>query len=159
MQGEKALLTVEGPYVQHNRNLLVRTARENECSHLFFMDHDMIFEPDAINRLLAHDVDVVGGAYNIRGILPRELNVWVNEERLATLPRELFKADAIGCGCMLIRMSVFDALPFPWFKIEETEDDLQVTEDIYFCNAVRKAGMTVWCDPTIRIGHLGEYTY
>ena len=32
-------------------------------------------------------------------------------------------------------------------------------EDGTFCDKVRKAGMDVWCDGNITVGHLGEYEF
>src|SRR5437870_761047 len=60
-----------GCYIHHNRDVLVRQALENDCTHLLQVDTDMMFDSDAINRLMAHDLDIVGARYNKR-IMPPE---------------------------------------------------------------------------------------
>jgi hypothetical protein len=34
-----------------------------------------------------------------------------------------------------------------------------IGEDVNFCKRANEMGLEVWCDPTIRIGHIGEYLY
>jgi hypothetical protein len=157
-------LIVEGAYIQHNRTLLVKHAREQHCTHLFFMDHDMAFPGDTVDKLLAHDVDIVGGAYNMRGVLPPQTCVFVSGPDGHRLTREqfppsLFLAEAIPCGCMLIKMSVFDRIEPPWFDLTIVDGELVSSEDVYFCNKARKANIDIHCDPTIPVGHVGEFIY
>jgi hypothetical protein len=162
---EASLLIVEGAYIQHNRALLVEYAQAEACSHIFFMDHDMSFPRDTVVRLLGHERDVVGGAYNQRGIEPPLTTVYLADAHGARtpvdqLPTELFRCEAIGCGCLLVRMTVFDRIAAPWFQIViEDNTRLVQTEDVWFCNQVRQARLDVWCDPTIPIGHVGEKVY
>jgi len=48
----------------------------------------------------------------------------------------------------------------PWFDLEYFEDgSLKTGEDIFFCYKLRDAGVEVWCDPTIQIGHIGTHVY
>src|SRR5262245_3292628 len=161
---ETALLIVEGAYIQLNRAILVASAREHRCTHVFYMDHDMDFPGDTVDRLLAHDLDVVGGKYNQRSDPPRPTVYLAGPDGQRVpedqLPTELFRCESIGCGCMLVRLSVFDKIDSPWFNllIEDNVNLIQ-TEDVWFCNQVRKAGLEVWCDPTIPVGHLGEKVY
>src|SRR5438552_5615559 len=61
------MLLILGCYIHINRNKMVEQARREGCSHLLFVDTDVIFGPDAINKLIAADKDIVGGRYNKRG--------------------------------------------------------------------------------------------
>lgn len=164
-RAEMALLIVEGAYIQLNRALLVKYAREQACTHLFFMDHDMVFPGDTIQRLLDRDKDVVGGAYNQRGIRPPLTTVFLADaagERVAAdqLPMALFRCSALGTGCLLVKMTVFDRIASPWFNLEILDNtNIVQTEDVWFCNQVRKAQIDVWCDPTFEVGHVGEAIY
>jgi hypothetical protein len=164
-RAQMSLLIVEGAYIQLNRALLVKYAREQECTHIFFMDHDMAFPGDTIQRLLDRDKDVVGGAYNQRGVTPSLTTVFlegVDGERVPgdQLPKDLFRCSALGTGCLLVKMSVFDRIASPWFNLEIINNvDLVQSEDVWFCNQVRKAHIDVWCDPTFAVGHVGEAIY
>ena len=57
-------------------------------------------------------------------------------------------------------MSVFKKLSHPWFFYEhDDKGNLTVGDDAWFCRKARKAGFKIYCDPTIEVGHVGEYTY
>ena len=62
----------------------------------------------------------------------------------------------IPTGCLLIRMSVFDALAKPYFRyvIDEVGGEI-VGEDYVFCDRAREAGFRIWCDAalSLEIGH------
>jgi hypothetical protein len=64
-------------------------------------------------------------------------------------------------GVMLIRMSVFDRLTKPYFRIPFVEGEDNYGEDLDFCNRAREAGFQVWCDVSAsnEIGHLGLVTF
>jgi len=160
-----------GGFVAENRAKLVETAQEFLCSHILFVDHDMVFPPDAFKRLLEHDKDVVGVQYNYR-ITPttpmtfffdengETINGFTFNERGMEMPTEIFKVPAIGMGLCLIKMSVFDKLEKPYFAMEQDETGYRsMSEDTGFCEQVRAKGMEVWCDPNIKVGHIGDYEY
>ena len=41
-----------GPFIADNRNDLVKFSQKLNCSHLFFVDADMHFDPQTLNILL-----------------------------------------------------------------------------------------------------------
>jgi hypothetical protein len=65
--------------------------------------------------------------------------------------KEPFKADVCGFGCVLTHRSMFDKIPYPYFKMISGE----CSEDFYFCVEAKKAGYQLWADPTLRLGHVG----
>jgi hypothetical protein len=141
-------------YIHTVRNNLVKTAQENNCTHIMFIDNDMKFPPDGIMSLLKHDKDVVGVHYNMKSV-PVMTTVRVNKGEIPIeLPKELFKCYAVGTGFTLIKMSVFDKISKPYFFYEDDKG-----EDVFFCDKCKKAGIEIWCDPTIPIGHIGDYLY
>lgn len=164
-----ALSVQIGGYKPHGMNNLVKDALEVNATHLLNIDADMIFPPDAFTRLLEADKDIVGVNYRQRG------NHTDQGQSISTVkfpgsgtlyrqvlpedfPKELFECAAVGLGLTLIKMEVFDKLPFPWFHTTENLN-LHSTEDIVFCKEAREKGFEVWCDPTIQMGHIGSYVY
>lgn len=157
-----------GGFVAENRAKIVEVAQSQQCTHLLFVDHDMRFFPDTFPRLLAHDKDIVGVMYNYR-LLPLTPMTFFFDENGETvngfnykgeIPQELFKVPAIGMGCTLIKMPVFDKIERPYFPMEQDETGYRaLTEDTGFCEKVRSAGIEVWCDPSIPVKHIGDYEY
>jgi len=164
-KGFMAALSHGSCYTHWNREELVEQALSHHCSHLWFVDTDMIFQPDTLERLLAHNVDIVGAYYPVRqrdqsystlkvddnGVitpllppLPTRCFSQVNGKPLATIPT----------GMMLINLDVLAKMSPPYFRCERP-----VGEDVYFCAHMYKAGVTLWCDPTIKVGHMGEVAF
>lgn len=158
-----------GGYVDVNRNKIVQTSLEQGATHIIFIDADMIFPDDGIMRLLEHDKDVVGANYNIR-LSPTSVDLsgptvkmLVDGEAVSMInedfPTELFKCYALGTGFMMINTRIFDKLEAPYFEAFQDKQGRHHTEDIEFCKRVNDAGFEVYCDPTIKMGHIGEYVY
>ena len=36
---------------------------------------------------------------------------------------------------------------------------VKMSNDWFFCEKARELGYEVWCDPTIKLGHIGDYDY
>ena len=45
-------------------------AYKEKCTHILFSDDDMEYPPDTLQKLLAHDKDLIGTLYNIRRLPP-----------------------------------------------------------------------------------------
>lgn len=154
-----------GGYKPHNMNQLVKEAQRLGATHLLNMDSDMIIPPDALDKLLKADKDIVGAKYMARGEGYSTLKFEKDGQYVPVnpddFPKELFECAAVGLGFTLINMRVFEKLPKPYFYTYEKSDDREdfATEDIVFCQDARKAGFSVWCDPSIEVGHIGQYIY
>ncbi len=165
------LVAERGYTTGENRNYSVVQAEKNGSDYLLFIDDDMTFLPNSLEELLAHKVDVVGvnsysrclplsstvGLMNANGeyMSPDKHTEWEMQ-----IPPTLFKAYFVGAGIMLIDMKVFARIEKPYFVFTTDENGQIVNgEDGYFCDKVKKAGMEVWCDPEIQVGHLGEYEF
>lgn len=159
------LVIKQGPLVYLNREHLVLDALKKDFTHLFFVDSDVCFTPDTLDKLLAHDKDIVAANYNMR-IMPLTPTVRMLKEGkevvvpMAELPKDLFKCYAAATGCMLIKMDVFKKLKRPWFFYEApSETDEGKGEDVFFCKKAHEAGYDVWLDPKVQVGHIGEFIY
>lgn len=140
-----------GCYIHHNRDVLVRQALENNCTHLLQVDTDLMFSSDAIKKLLAHDVDIVGARYNKRVM-------GENAQPMPTVKqdiKELAEVPFVPTGFLLVKTDVFKKIEKPWFSL----DDGAESEDLYFCDKAIRHGYKVYCDPTIQVGHLGTAVF
>lgn len=146
----------QGGDIVSARTFCVQDAIEKKATHIFFVDSDMSFPADTLERLLAHDKDIVTVEYNRRK-LPLESITAPLEERSET---ELYKGRVIGGGCLLIKLSVFEKIAKPWFTFGRDKTGMVVMgEDTWFSNTARDAGIHSWIDPTIKVGHIGEFLY
>lgn len=163
------VVATEGYTIAEGRNYCVWQAIKNGCTHILFIDDDMTFPEDTIERLLAHRKEIVG-VYSYSRLLPLSPTVAFLDEAGEFLPKdkipfiirpkELFKCYSIGMGVALIDMKLFDVIDKPWFSWEVHENGkILVGEDAWLCKQARAKGVDIYCDPTLPIGHLGEYSY
>ena len=150
----------QGPYVFANREAVAAQFMNDprNFTHLFIVDADMVFEPDVLDKLLAHDKDIVGARYFKRQCKEREPVVKTRYDMPgAVMPNHIFKNYAVATGGLLIKREVFAKIPRPWFSMGTPER--QMGEDIYFSEKAKQNGIECWIDPTLSIGHIGEFTY
>lgn len=146
------------------RNSIADVAIKMEATHLLFVDSDMVFEDDALLRLLALDRDVVGGLAVSRAapyvpcVKKKDKDgVWMIYQGLED-GRFRSDCDGVGTGFLLIKMGVFKALEKPYFCMPPLGDEF-MGEDMYFCDKAKKAGYDICVDPSLIIGHIGDHTY
>jgi len=148
------LIIKEASLVHQSREEMAREVVESGCSHLLFIDSDMSFEPDAAVKLLGRDKDIIGASYNYR-----EFPLKSTVKPLDKIIDGVFECEAVGTGFMLIKTEVFKKMPHPWFFFSQDEGKLTCGEDVWFCRVAREAGFKIWCDSTIKVGHIGEYIF
>jgi hypothetical protein len=168
--------------VARARNSLTRDFLESDCSHLLFIDSDLIFGPEHVARILAHEEDVVGGMY------PKKqegaINWVVNGCRSAkqARPDGLLEVQYIGTGFLRVSRRVFEAMIDRWgmdlryapdhathlmeydfwsVGTYEYPDGYRryLSEDWYFCQRWLDLGGKVWADTKIVLKHVGTAVY
>jgi GT2 family glycosyltransferase len=155
------IIATEGYTISENRNYLSVQAIKAGCTHLLFIDDDMVFPPDTLKRLLSHQKEIVGVVYHSRMFPPTPVVVTEEGQTVKVDGLEpLIKCGHVGGGVMLIDLEVFKKIERPWFTTKTHENGFTIMgEDAWFCSQARKAGYTIWCDTTLQIGHLGEFIY
>ncbi len=147
-----------GGSVPHNLNVIVDQALSGGYSHVFIVEDDSLFPQDVVLRLLKHDVPVVAGLCRSRSAPFRSyIYKGLNENGLGwyTLtPKDsgLIKCSATGMGGILIKTDVFKSLTRPYFHSYFVGDQ-EWSQDIVFGKSLIDAGIDVYCDTDIIIGH------
>jgi GT2 family glycosyltransferase len=145
-----------------------------QFTHLLFIDSDTIPPADVLEKLLAHDKDIISGLTPILHY-DREKMAWgtmdncfthqdVDEKdgkvRTHAVKRNsgLHKIWRCGTSCLLIKREVFEKLAKPYFKFEFDEDIVKPvrSEDLYFCDKAHEAGFEIWCDSSVICNHSKE---
>lgn len=140
--------------LERERNRAVEYFLGFSYDYLFFLDTDIVLEPDTILNLLADDKQIVGGLYF------NEVNCPCVYDRVASqkyqvksvgdfINKSIVEVDAIGCGCLLIRRDVLERIKPPWFKFF-----LNYGEDIYFCEKAKSHGLLIFVDIRVHVDHL-----
>jgi GT2 family glycosyltransferase len=154
------VVSVHGQSPAKSRNLIAEAAIENNCTHVLFLDDDMILPKDVLTRLLAHDKDVVTALYLLR-TFPHYPAMFDKKYengkcRFAFLTPEkkgLIPIVNGGLGCVLISTEVFRRLEKPWVRLAEIAKD-EWCDDIGFFNRVSEAGFEIFCDLDCQVGHI-----
>lgn len=150
------IIGTEGFTTAENRTWMTVKAIKAGCTHLFCVDDDMIYEKDTLEKLMSHNKDIVGARYaNRRGAG----EVIGYKEGIAS-DTELFECESLGGGCVLIKSEVFTKVPQSWFWYKIADNGMvTMSHDWYFSEKAREHGYKIYCDPTIKPGHIGTKEY
>jgi len=163
------------------RNAAAAHFLDSDCTHLFFIDADIDFDPKSVLKLLRHNKPVIAGVY------PKKYYVWnrVNTgEEIVDYPfggevhfnqDGLIETAYLPTGFLMIKREVFTNIASnkPELKYKNDIDGygqidtfynffrsgvhngIYESEDWGFCSIWRELGGKVFIDPTIKLGHIG----
>ena len=184
-----ALLGTNWKFVPAGRSVMrkiiqggILTMQRNEAVQrmqgdwLVFIDDDMVWEPDAIARLVATrdemDLDIVGGLC-FRRSSPFQPTLYMRENPdsgpynfLEKWDTDVVEVDATGMAFVLIHKRVFERIAKSSMPLLEERLALGMPEffswrgkfgeDLRFCQDAKAAGCSIFVDTRIRIGHVAE---
>lgn len=162
------------------RNKMAQKAIDGGWDYLMMVDSDVTPPKDALVNLLSHGVDCVSGFYVHRNAEnePTErvcacrlsmddgtlyydypLESEYTKYELACMRERgenLVEIHGGGMGCVLVKTDVFGRLSYPWFDWVNYRNDHRgvLSEDLYFCEKMRKAGIRRYVDTRVACGHL-----
>jgi hypothetical protein len=163
-------INVRGGDAAENRNRMTQAGRENGADWFLYVDADMCFPSDSLIRLLKWDKDIVGADYRYKSNPFSKLGT--KPDGTGQYPPDhvdpiegLVERGMLGLGMLLVRASVIEKMPPPWF-IRTWIPDFATpdnpygfgTDDSFFCNYAHYHKFQVWCDMglTQNIQHIGE---
>jgi len=165
------LVAEEGYTIAENRNYIAVQACNNGSDYLLMIDDDMTFPPDTLDKLMSNQKDICGVAYHSRGstdiikkvpdimsIAEVDKGKYINlEEETDEKYKKTFECYATGTGIILIKTDVFKKVPAPWFEFTYHDNGkCKEGEDWNFCFKAKDNNYKIYCDPTIKVGHIGE---
>jgi GT2 family glycosyltransferase len=154
-----------GPNIASGRNYLVQRFLESPCDYFLSVDTDIVWHPEHIDDLMAHDKDVVSGLYHSWGEKGIVWPVYLKEASDGTYERatlddvegqtELMEVAAVGMGLCLIKRKVFEELgaSLLWPFAETLANNRYQGEDVTFCTRAREKGFGIYLDPTVEVPH------
>ena len=155
------VFTQDSSMLVQSRHDLVKNALSSHATHVLFLDSDMVFPKDLLQRLLLADKDVIGVNCTTRGwpvthIAHDHMQSLIDSRYQSGLE----KVQQVGLAVMLVKAEVLKKLRPPLFMMEWVPDtNSYCGEDIYFCQLVQEAGYDVWIDhdlskQVLHIGHM-----
>lgn len=173
LQGAVEYAIPQSTLIYDARNLIARQAVNEGFDRVLWLDSDMVFNPDLMERLgarLDEGHEMVTGVYYTRKqpIVPvllsrcRIVDVMgmpiPDTEHCSEIPKELFEIEGCGFGCVMMSTKLLkDVMDefgmFPFYP------QLGFGEDLAFCLRVQKLGRKIMCDGTIQCKHTGFYEY
>lgn len=161
--GECAVSFIIGSLIYDSRNKLVKQALAAEADVIVFFDSDMVFSSDTLERLVKHIEDgkqVVSGLYFKRRppytpVLYKSLEANGKAEDFVDYPvNSVFKVEGCGFGCVAITTEALYKMALccnNWFEPLE-----HYGEDLSFCYRAKQCGIEIYCDSSIKLGHVGH---
>lgn len=153
-----------GSVIPQQRNTLAESALERKADYLLWLDSDMHFPANTVEKLLKHNKEICAATYSTR-IKPQRSVAFLDknnlDKRLKT-KNGLHKVFAVGMGCMLVSRIVFENIPKPWFQYVWNEDTQDLSgEDIYFCNQANDTGFEIFVDADLSndVAHYGTKAF
>ena len=162
---EKYVIFGRGTPLDVQRNsMVVEALKDSRTTHVLFGDSDMVCEKppdpnDALKLLIACNAPIVSGLYRAKRRDGFPYAMWTKTadggyaNTLSWTPEgsNWVKVDSIGMGFCLIKREVFEKVPYPWF----VWDNLEPSEDFYFCEKVKQYGYEVRVFTDVRLSHIG----
>jgi hypothetical protein len=169
-----------GPRVAEARSQIVDNFAKTNCDWLLMVDADMVWEDDALDKLLEvadeHDSPIVGGlCFGGRGgqkLFPTvyklvEVDGMPGTEKVEDYPKDaVVTCGATGAAFLLVHKRVFVEMrkafgvlpngrenPYPWF-VEAASAGRPFGEDIAFCMKAQAMGIPVKVHTGVKIGHV-----
>lgn len=153
------------------RNTLAKQAVTEGYDRVLWLDSDMDFEPDLLEKLSA-DMDegreLVSGLYfkrkaPIKPVIYKSLGYYKNEDESGVTPvavsyedypkDSIFPIAACGFGGCLVSTDLIkrvgDKFGLPFSPI------MGFGEDLSFCSRVTDLGVEMFCDSRVKMGHVG----
>ena len=166
--GECYISFLIGSLISEAREKLAKQALELKADYILWLDSDMMFPADVMERMLRHmeeGRDIVSGLYFRRRapftpVLFKSFEIdeenhkgtW---EGYDNYPRHsMFEIAACGFGCVMMRADIIEDV---FINYKTAFGQLQgYGEDMSFSWRARQLGYKIWCDSTIGCGHVGQ---
>ena len=159
--------------IADSRGVIATKFWQSDCDQLIFVDSDVTWQEGALLKLVDHPVDLVAGIYPARSDPIKYMIHFLDKPELWADPKTgLLEVKSVPTGFMKISRSCIEKMImeypdrhfytasrdeqfYPLFD-HVFEDGFKWGEDYSFCIRWRKIGGSVWIDPEIKMGHIGN---
>lgn len=157
-----------GSVITIARRNLVEIFLKSDFDYIWWVDSDMKFPIDSPVRLLKRNKPIVGVNYRRRRFpnpnftgMSGSAGSYTEFQTTDNSP-SMELIDVLPHGCVLVKREVYEKIPQPHYLQEFIPElNLEIGEDIFFCNQAKKAGYEIWCDQELskEVAHIGIFHF
>ena len=147
-----------GTLVYIARNRLANKAINEHYTHVLWIDSDMVFGEKVYEDLMEVGKEMVCGAFVSRRppygpciYTSIEQNAIEKVKDFGIRP---FRVDGCGFALVLTNVELLQAVTQKFGTCFQPTD--YYGEDLAFCWRVKQLGREIWCEPTVRPGHIAH---
>ena len=154
------------------RNNIAKKSLDLGADYVLMVDNDVTVPKETLQWMLEDPQDVTLGYYahrNADNLYNGRVSVcklgWYNypleseykaEEMTALIAEGKTKLQIHGggMGCAFIKTDVFNRIKYPWYDWVNYNNGSMLSEDLFFCEACRKAKIPIYTDVRVGCGHM-----
>lgn len=147
-----------GTLVYYARNRLANKAINENYTHVLWLDSDMVFDEQILDDLMEVGKEMVCGAFVSRRppygpciYTSIEKN---NVKQVKDFGLRPFRVAGCGFAAVLTTTELLQAVNQKYGTCFQPTD--YYGEDLAFCWRVNQLGREIWCEPTVRAGHIAH---
>lgn len=145
-----------GTLVYIARNRLANKAINEGFTHVLWLDSDMVFNETVVDDLMDCGKDMVCGAFVSRrppyGPCVYTSLKKYDIKKVQDFGLTPFRVDGCGFACVLMTVDLLQAVTEKFGTTFQPTD--YYGEDLAFCWRVGQIGREIWCEPSVRPGHI-----
>lgn len=151
-----------GVYYGQNMQRMMEDAIDKKIDYVVTIDFDTAFVAEQLHRLISitvqEDMDALCGLQCRRG---KAVTLGCKEGlTMAKWDGYPIELDAGHFGLTVIKTERLAKVAKPWFHCQPDPDgswgEKRVDGDVWFWHQWKNAGLKLYCDPAVRLGHLEE---
>lgn len=154
------------------RNNIAKKSMDLDADYVLMVDNDVTPPKETLQWMLEDPQDVTLGYYahrNADNLYNGRVSVcklgWYNyplesefkaEEMTAMIAdgKTKIQIHGGGMGCAFIKTDVFRRIKYPWYDWVNYNNGSMLSEDLFFCEACRKAKIPIYTDVRVGCGHM-----
>lgn len=166
--------------IDQGRNQMATDALRHGFTETMWIDSDIDFSPDDVDKLRSHDLPISSAIYPRKGQRVLASHVAPGTEKIKFgNGGGLLEIKYAAAGFLHVRREAYEIIQeklsipvcnrgfssemIPFFQPVIVNDSKRglwyLAEDFAFCERARQAGFQIYADTTIRLRHLGTYGY
>lgn len=165
--------------IDQGRSQMATDALAEGFDELMWIDSDVNFDPDSVDRLRAHDLPIVCGIYPKKGVRALSCHLAPNTPQVVFgTGGGLLEITYAATGFLHTRRVIYEEMAkrlelpvcneafarpmVPYFLpliVSRGDKPWYLGEDFSFCERARRCDYAIMADTTIRLHHIGRYGY